>query len=348
MAISNVNELADLDAMIAGGYITRRKHPTADLYIYNYTARAQYEPMWNEATMTCRGLITDGEGKIVARPFTKFFNLEQMESLPDEPFEVYEKLDGSLGIMYWLDGKPYIATRGSFDSPQAIESNRLLLLYVTERLDQSITYLFEIIYPENRIVVDYGDYRGLTMIAAIRTDDGLEIPLYKPKGEKTFQDFHTAKLHVFQDIHDLRMFTACNFEGFVVRFQSGLRVKVKLSEYVRLHRLLTGISEKRILEDYLMPGSLDALYESVPDEFKDWVNETVAKFQAQYAEIERAARLVFDSVAPGSPRRDCAVVFTKSEYASILFAMLDGKDYAKMIWRMVKVEGETFRKDGNL
>lgn len=75
--------------------------------------------MWNHATLTCRGLIADSEGTILARPSTKFFNLEQVEQLPDEPFEVYEKLDGSLGILYWLDDEPYISTRGSFESPQS-------------------------------------------------------------------------------------------------------------------------------------------------------------------------------------------------------------------------------------
>lgn len=115
----NVNELTDLQTMLDGGYIARRQHPTAPLMIYNYTARAQYDNVWNAATLACRGLICDLAGKVVARPFPKFFNLDQVTTLPDEPFEVYEKLDGSLGILYWLDGQPCIATRGSFDGEQA-------------------------------------------------------------------------------------------------------------------------------------------------------------------------------------------------------------------------------------
>lgn len=53
----------------------------------------------------------------VARPFPKFFNLDEAiangEQLPAEAFEVTEKLDGSLGILYWLDGEPRLATRGT-------------------------------------------------------------------------------------------------------------------------------------------------------------------------------------------------------------------------------------------
>lgn len=144
--IQNVNELPNLDELISNGYITKRKHPAARLFIYNYTARAQYSDDWNEATLTCRGLITDGEGNIVSRPFKKFFNLDQVQTLPDEPFQVFDKLDGSLGILFWIDDKPYLASRGSFISEQAVEANKILATLDTSVLDKSYTYLFEIIY----------------------------------------------------------------------------------------------------------------------------------------------------------------------------------------------------------
>lgn len=96
--------------------ITARKHPTADFWIYNYSPVVQYEKRWDAVMMQCRGLILDAQYNIVARPFAKFFNIEEMpaNAIPDEPFEVYEKLDGSLGTLYWLDNAPFIATRSSF------------------------------------------------------------------------------------------------------------------------------------------------------------------------------------------------------------------------------------------
>lgn len=110
--ITNIHELPELARMVAEGYISVRRHPTAPLRIYNDTAKAQYDHVWNPATLTCRGVITNENGTIVARPFPKFFNLEQVETLPNEPFEVHEKLDGSLGILYWVGNEPSIATRG--------------------------------------------------------------------------------------------------------------------------------------------------------------------------------------------------------------------------------------------
>src|SRR4028119_412849 len=115
-----------LPEMLREGYVCVQRHPTAPLFIYNYTPKAQYERVWNEVTLQCRGLILDEGGKVVARPFRKFFNLEEVDSLPAEPFEVYEKLDGSLGILYWTGEQAFIATRGSFTSEQSRKANQIL------------------------------------------------------------------------------------------------------------------------------------------------------------------------------------------------------------------------------
>ncbi|MEN0051252.1 MAG: RNA ligase, partial [Bacteroidota bacterium] len=114
-----------LQQMLAQNYIYCHKHPDANLWIYNYTARTQYDALWNEVTMQCRGLILNKHFEFVARPFSKFFNLGERANqiLPDEPFEVFEKMDGSLGILYWIENEPFIATRGSFVSDQATEAN---------------------------------------------------------------------------------------------------------------------------------------------------------------------------------------------------------------------------------
>lgn len=101
------------------------------------------------------GLICDLDGEIIERPFEKFFNIEEHNhSLPDLKFEIYEKLDGSLGILYFLEGIPYIASRGSFDSPQAIKATSMLhgqYKNSVSKLNKDKTYLFEIIYPDNNI-----------------------------------------------------------------------------------------------------------------------------------------------------------------------------------------------------
>src|SRR6218665_3128285 len=141
----NIQVLHDL---IANDYINVQKHPRADLYIYNYSAKAQYDRVWNEWTLACRGLIMNADYEVEARPFKKFFNWGEIvtQVIPQEPFEIYEKMDGSLGILYWIDEIPYIATRGSFNSDQAkVATEMLHTTYATSipRLDKTKTYLFE-------------------------------------------------------------------------------------------------------------------------------------------------------------------------------------------------------------
>lgn len=255
----------------------------------------------------------DEAGTIIARPFSKFFNLEQGDALPEEPFEVYEKLDGSLRIHYWLGDEPYIATQGRFDSRQAQVATQLLRDYDLSALDRRLTYLFEIIYPENRIIVDYVARRELVLLAVIETATGREHPV-PDMGFPVAQRYDSV-----QDLASLKAQHEDNTEGFVVRFASGLRVKVKCAEYVRLHRLLTGVTEKMVLEEYLMTGAdMDSLYERVPDEFNAWPRRTVGNFQAQYDQIEQAARQIFRS-ASATTRKEYAAVFTQTPYSAILF-----------------------------
>ncbi len=113
--IKNI-DIGLLQQMIAEKMVNVTKHPSADLWLYNYSQKCQYEKCWNEITLQCRGLILDSDFKIVARPFGKFFNLEEHtpDQIPALPFDVFDKMDGSLAITYWIDDIPHIATRGSY------------------------------------------------------------------------------------------------------------------------------------------------------------------------------------------------------------------------------------------
>ena len=159
--------------------------------------------------MTCRGLIARGDGTIVARPFPKFFNLDEIiargESLPAEDFEVFDKLDGSLGILYHDSaGHPRIATRGSFLSEQAARGTGLLReKYGDLRFDPACTYLFEIIYPENRIVVDYAGLTDLVLLAVIDTDSGAERPY------EWIRDHYGDRLPLAGEIRFKAKYAAC-------------------------------------------------------------------------------------------------------------------------------------------
>lgn len=261
------------------------------------------------------------------------------KSLPREPFEVYEKLDGSLGILYHHQGIKAIATRGRFDSIQATAANQILRQkYNRVKFDTRYTYLFEIILPENRIVVDYKDVRDLFLLAIIDTVTGKEIPVSRdlsfPLATKYRGVSDLAKLDTLQEKDK---------EGFVVVFNSGLRLKVKFDGYVRIHRLITGLSPKQIWEFLRQGKNIDELLEMVPDEFYNWVKQVINDLLKKYKVIEETSRREFKVLGD---RKKTALYFKSCTYPAILFAMLDAKDYSQIIWKMVRPgSSKTFRKD---
>jgi T4 RnlA family RNA ligase len=332
--------LERIDQLIVEGYITKRPHSSGELFIYNYTAKAQYDRLWTPETLQCRGLILDRNGAIASRPLIKFFNLhEHQESLPSEPFDVYEKLDGSLGILYWHQDQPYIASRGSFNSDQAFKANQILYSLYADTiplLDRSLTYLFEIIYPANRIVVDYGDYEALVLLAIIETASGREYSIE----EFSHLGFPIAKKYDgLKDLEAIAKLNEQNQEGFVIRFQSGLRLKFKFADYVKLHRVLTQVTSKVIWEMLRDQMPFEDILEHVPDEFYDWVKQTKATLLGQYQQIEDQAKADFERIVAVVDRRDrkeMAKHILTCQNHTILFSMLDGKDYSDYIWRTIK------------
>lgn len=318
--------------MLNEGFVKRNNHPDGELSIYNYTQTTQFSKNWNEVTLHCRGLILDENMNIVARPFPKFFNLGEQENqiIPDENFEVFEKMDGSLGILYWHKDIPKIATRGSFTSDQALFASNLLhekYSHTFDKLNRNYTYLFEIIYPENRIVINYGDLQDLILLAIIDNSSAKDIPL------ENIGFPIVKKYDGINDIVNLKLLEEDNKEGFVIKFESGIRYKVKFNEYLRIHRIVTQISSINIWE-YLASGqSFDELLERVPDEFYSWVKTVVDRLKSQFNEILEQSKKDFKVL---ENRKDTALYFTKCKYPQVLFAMLDNKNYNSIIWRMLR------------
>ncbi len=339
----------DLLDLIAAGYIQRQRHPTADLYLHNYTNKTQYESHWTEWTRRCRGLILNGQDEVVARPFEKFFNLEELgpnPELPPGPYEVFEKLDGSLGILYWTDdGRAAIATRGSFMGEQARRATAILREKYADRLpglDRSLTYLFEVIYPENRIVLDYAGREELVLLAVVDTATGQEPAMLPDVGFPRARAIATGTAATPADLFALRVrLDRAEEEGLVVRWQSGLRVKLKFAEYSRLHRILSQVSTINLWE-YLATGQpLDPWLDRVPDELYRWVQTTVAELRAHYAAIEadcRAALVAATAAGPFPDRRAAAAFIQTQPYPGVLYRMLDNRPYDELIWKLTRPE----------
>lgn len=349
MHVSELLDFNKLNRLVEEKFISASPHPSGQLKIYNYTPRAQFTwrtpADWPTEALYARGLILDTEGNIIARPFRKFFNWSEWRGqIPCEEYRVTEKMDGSLGVLYKdpTDGQPAIATRGSFVSEQAQWATKTYReRYSGFPLEHNLsdyTYLFEIIYPANRIVVDYGSTEDLFLLTAIHNRSGWEHPsmLSGFKGPKVPEH----SISNLDELFEIEAAKKANREGFVVAFMNGLRLKVKFEEYVRLHRIVTNVSNKTVWEFLKTGRSFDELLERVPDEFNDWLRKTIHDLQVAYDDIDTAAKNEYASVQARledkNDRKAFAMLANQSRYRDILFAMLDQKEYAERIWRRIQ------------
>lgn len=327
------------------GLLMNQSHPTLPLIIWNYTVRTQYEGLWDEITLQCRGLVTDDNGNIVAKGFSKFFNIEEERHIATSEFEVFEKLDGFLILVFWYDGEMVVAIRGSFTSKYAIEARRILNEKYNEWVCKSfnislayqkLTYCFELIGFE-QIVVSYpnpdliltGIFNGETNRDIFTGDDGSKLL----KVVKKFSGL---------DYKNIKQLNWQNAEGFVVRFSNGQRCKIKFDDYIKLHRQMTNIFTTTIWEALKDGKSVSEILNDVPDEFYSKVHEYETDLKDQFEDIDFQCQIISKWCESLPTRKDIANhLFTrKPKYATIVFAMLDGKDYYKMIWKLIKPEFE--------
>ncbi|WP_433215764.1 RNA ligase [Dactylosporangium sp. CS-047395] len=350
----HIDELCDpalLADMVTGGYIRTQIHPSLPLVIHNYTEKTQYEGVWNAATLACRGLVVSRDGRVLARPFAKFFNHGQPGAPAldlDGPVAVTDKADGSLGVLFPTPDGWALATRGSFDSEQARHATKLWRRRYAGRFEPpaGLTLLFEIIYPGNRIVLDYGDLDDLVLLGAVdiatgRSHGPSAVPGWPGPAVESF-GYATLAEALAAPPRD-------NREGLVVHFTvPDTRVKIKYSEYVRLHRIVTGLNARVVWEAMLADG-LDELLEPLPDEFHAWAVDIAAgltaSVQALAADVEREYAQVVVGLPDGWTRKDFALAVAKSPRRGCLFLRLDGKDYSALLWQQARPALATPRDD---
>lgn len=309
--------------LIDQGYIRVRSHDqNPDLRIADYDSKTQFERKWTPETLASRGLIfRESTGEVVSRGFPKFFNWDDASQAYPRvgPVLLSTKYDGSLGILYQIGGIALgIATRGSFHSEQAEHATKRLLSYMEDGigyygqlmwlLNNGFTPLFEIIYPTNRIVVDYGSADSLVLLDIIENKTG------KSRLD-LFDDFNwpekADKISLKGGFTDALPSTIPDDEeGFVLYWpESNFRCKVKGATYVHLHSILTETSSRDLWRNMavhaykgyvekpsdwgalgvdpakarvILEGHEDwlpALLDGVPDEFYSWVRLTIASIK---------------------------------------------------------------------
>lgn len=316
---------------VEAGYVNLIRHPESErLLLLNYTPMATYDLRWNEVTLRCRGLILDEvTGEVVARPFPKFFNEGEIEQeIPAGVPEITIKQDGSLGILYRLDGQVRWATRGSFTSPQSQVCQQIWNeKYADVEVPEELTLLVEIIHPDTRVVVKY-DYSDLVLIGAIDRHTGYDYP-YEELAALAERLGMRVTERVAGDLLAMRERAQTldwNEEGFVLRWPNGFRLKVKGKEYLEVHKAVYGLSDNQKLQ-YWLEGKIEELIRKVPEEFRGEI-ESLARLcdekqQAVTAQVEQYVRQ-----APKESRKEFAIWVNEKvppALRPLVFRQQDGK-----------------------
>lgn len=309
---------------------TIEKHPSTDLYIVGYHNRKPGLPIvWDEINKQLRGLIIDKQGNIVARSFPKFFTFKDYLTtnriilgsgdtvkIPDCGYKIYEKVDGTMSILYWVDGKPFLASQRSFTSPNAVKATEILYskyIHLFSKLRKDVTYIFEAIYPNTKVMVNYDEREDLVLIGQIENNTGLELPL-EDIGFPVAKEYTTQYGHI-NDFEELAKLDIPNLEGFVITYENHIKIKIKFPWFSEAHALadkiimqnyfllenkkklsnLLGFEHKKVsnidIWDCLKNSkTLETIMYKVPEDyystgFEVWVNEIVQELNEQKAKI---------------------------------------------------------------
>jgi len=349
-------DIEKINDLVERGLVRSSRHSRLPLTIYKYTAKCAYERKWDDLSIICRGLVLDDGGNVVARGFRKFFNDSEHDGIIlqkidwSKKYEVTEKMDGSLFMVFKYGGFLRFSTVGSFKSVQAeIGKNLFLEKYLPIfRFPEGKSLLFELIHPQNRIVVKY-NFEELILLDVLDNETGKSMgrkyceAVAKNVGFPIVKKFELSK----DEYLDSAIDDGQN-EGVVVKFEDDLRVKIKLPEYVRFHSILTQTSSRKIWEGMKNGDDILKLIEGMPDEFFRWANKVYRDIEFDYNDIESQAKETLEAIMDMSSmkkikdQKERKKYFASmaramgGEYSSILFSMYDGKDYSEIIWKMVE------------
>lgn len=336
--------LEQIKAEVAAGNVNAQRHPTLPLTIFKYTKPCVYAGNWNDITLKCRGIVLDDDGTIVINPMPKFFNhfevrgAETLAKNRGVHYVVTDKLDGSLINAARYKDELIVCSSGSFISSQATNARKIIEdTGLDAKILDGLTYSFEYIAPTNRIVLNYGDKVSLDLLSIRETATG---------EDAQYSLINDGLLDIFQDITieeilaELPRADFINKEGFIVTFANGDRVKYKYDEYMRLHKIVSGVNEKFVWECLRDNIDINTVLDNVPDELYDFIDATREFLLTQFSELYEGAQKALDAVKVFETRKEKALHLKEffPKEMKYVFALLDNRDVAPLIWKDIEPE----------
>jgi len=315
---------------------------------------SEQEKLYRTIRRECRGIIFDEiTGDIIRRPFNKFFNLNEKSETRTEnvnislPHVILDKLDGSFIAPFVVNGKLIYGTKmGATGQTEQVNvflkdkpNYNEFSLYL---INQGMTPIFEFTSPDNRIVISYKE-TNLTLLAVRYMNSGLYlsydqlIDLSKQFNISLIKARSGSIENMEKFISETRALQG--EEGYVIRFQSGLQIKMKADEYVLKHKVKDSISQEKNLVELIFTDKLDDVYATLDVEDADKVRKYADSVLHRISEIASSATEIVanQKILLNNEKKRFALEFIPhhKEYSGVLFAVWDGKDAMETIKKQV-------------
>lgn len=263
----------------------------------------------------CRGIIFDGDGKVIRRPYHKFFNYgEKPEtSLPEFKIELphhkLEKLDGSMIAPFISNntlrfGTKMGVTDVSLPVDQWVKNHLQYLEWCHYMIKNNYTPIFEWCSRKQRIVIDYPvDRLVLTAVRNMTTGEYLSYNQMKEAEDHGIEvvrawDEGIRDLNKF--LEEARLLT--DMEGFVIRFETGHMCKVKADHYLQLHRTKDLLNYEKDVLDLIMSekiddakGFMDPITLDIVNRYETCLHHEISQTALRLKKIVSDARRSFES-----------------------------------------------------
>lgn len=278
--------------------VTYTQHSTfKNLVLLKYN-KSIWVTGFNDYTNVCRGKIFDTKSrKIIGYGWDKFFNVNENpfthEDVVKEKLEkctykcLSDKKDGSTIIISPTSCYgTLISTNGSFISSQVNKAKEFLRTKYSKfeknlyKFNNNYSFIFEIVYPENKIVLDYGKKEELILIG-VRDLKTYNLLTYEEMFNiSKIYELPITEKEPFDDVANLLKLSKellnTNKEGWVLRIDTKdeqFFCKIKLDEYFKMHKtLFCNISLKYIYNLYI-EDTVDDILPLLNDEIKKQVQD---------------------------------------------------------------------------
>ena len=322
-------------------------------YVINYVVAMQHTFDMDEGDIggairrECRGLIFDKEGKIMSRPFHKFFNVNEREETQTHLLDmtkhhvIMEKMDGSMIRPVRMNGMVRLATKmGVTDI--AIEAEKLLTPeqyeWLEDAMSDNLTPLFEYIAPTNKIVIEYGEPK--LVLLAMRGNFSGKYVMPNSSPFDIVSQYGSVEGGLSEYIARAREMSGR--EGDIIRFADGHMVKIKNDWYVRIHKTKDMIRFDRNIASIIINEELDDVIPLLDATDLITVREYEKRLDAAIENVlGRLEGLVtLARVLHGGVKKEVAINFIPNlinkDDASFIFSALDGKELRPMLIKKIK------------